>query len=100
MSARPRRQTKPTYKARADGERAQRRASTKTVNKSRVNADSPRVRGAASQVDRVSADGPRGPGPVVASKWFFVGEKGRPLTAEELRRDINNILLAPGLKPN
>ena len=33
-------------------------------------------------------------------KWFFVGEKGRPLTAEKLRRDINNILLAAGLKPN
>ena len=63
MSARPRRQTKPTYKARADGEKAQRRASTKTVNKSRVNADSPRDPGVGREEAWASADSPRGSGP-------------------------------------
>ena len=66
-STRPVRQVKSIYKTRTANESAQRVSARNVGSEATVNADSPRVRGAASQVDRVSADGPRGPGPVVAS---------------------------------
>ena len=67
MSTRPVRQTKSVYKTRTANDSAQREPATNVGSGTMVNADSPRDRGAARQVDRVSVESPRGPGPVVGA---------------------------------